>query len=70
MSILRSGGGPVAPQPHPGNLRKTHDVTLVATNGMAEIYVITPKADAVAATGEGRSRRSAARAAGDVRAPG
>jgi hypothetical protein len=43
VSILRKGGVGWRRKRILHNLRKTHDVELVATNGMAEIYAITPK---------------------------
>ena len=44
VSILRAGGVPWRRNRILANLRKTHEVTPVGTNGMAEIYAITPKA--------------------------
>ncbi|HTX70811.1 MAG TPA: glycosyltransferase family 39 protein [Thermoleophilia bacterium] len=44
VSILRSGGVVWRRNRILANLRKTHDVTLLGTNGMAEVYAVTPKA--------------------------
>ena len=44
VSILRTGGLRWRRNRILANLRRTHDVTLVGTNGMAEIYAVTPKA--------------------------
>ena len=43
VSILRSGGVPRRRDHILATLRRTHDVSLVATNGMAEVYEITPR---------------------------
>jgi len=43
VSILRKGGVAWRRNRILHNLRKTHDVELVASNGMAEVYAITPK---------------------------
>jgi uncharacterized membrane protein len=42
VSVLRSGGVAWRRNRILNNLRKKHDVTLVATNGMVEVYRITP----------------------------
>jgi hypothetical protein len=47
VSILRVGGLRWRRNRILNNLRKTHDVQLVATNGRAEIYAITPKTTSV-----------------------
>ena len=44
VSILRTGGVAWRRNRILTNLRKQHDVTPLASNGMAEIYAITPKA--------------------------
>jgi hypothetical protein len=44
VSILRKGGVAWRRNRILANLRKEHDVTPLAVNGMAEIYAITPKA--------------------------
>ena len=44
VSILRTGGVAWRRNRILANLRKQHDVTPLAGNGMAEIYAITPKA--------------------------
>lgn len=44
VSILRTGGLRWRRNRILANLRRTHEATLVGTNGMAEIYAITPKA--------------------------
>jgi hypothetical protein len=44
VSILRTGGVAWRRNRILANLRKNHDVTPLAGNGMAEIYAITPKA--------------------------
>ena len=44
VSILRTGGLRWRRNRILANLRRAHEVTLVGTNGMAEIYAITPKA--------------------------
>jgi hypothetical protein len=44
VSILRTGGVAWRRNRILANLRKKHDVALVGTNGMVEIYSITPKA--------------------------
>ena len=44
VSILRTGGLRWRRNRILANLRRTHEVTLVGTNGMAEVYAITPKA--------------------------
>ena len=44
VTILRSGGLRWRRNHILANLRRTHEVTLVGTNGMAEVYAITPKA--------------------------
>ena len=44
VSILRKGGLRWRRNRVLTHLRKTHEVVLVGTNGMAEIYLITPKA--------------------------
>ena len=44
VSILRTGGVRWRRDRILADLRRTHEVTLLGTNGMAEIYAITPKA--------------------------
>ena len=44
VSILRTGGVHWRRNRILANLRRTHEVTLAGTNGMAEIYAVTPKA--------------------------
>ncbi len=44
VSILRTGGVRWRRNRILANLRRTHEVTLVGTNGMVEIYAITPQA--------------------------
>ena len=44
VTILRNGGLRWRRNHILANLRRTHEVTLVGTNGMAEVYAITPKA--------------------------
>ena len=44
VSILRTGGVAGGATASSTALRRTHEVALVGTNGMAEIYAITPKA--------------------------
>jgi hypothetical protein len=44
VSILRTGGLRWRRNRILAALRRTHEVTLVGTNGMAEIYAVTPKA--------------------------
>jgi hypothetical protein len=43
VSLLRKGGVPWRRNRILANLRKEHDVTPLASNGLAEIYAITPK---------------------------